>query len=291
MTETLKAPIILIGNYRSGTGLAQKLIALHPSIVTWYEPRTLWLYADPRRGHDEFDVNDASEAVMRYIRRRFLVYQRRHGNRRVMEKTPGNVLRVPYVSAIFPEATLLHIIRNPFSCISSMELKWQRGKTLKGIRRSVMDTPKTQLPYYLGQLVEDIVRKKLLRTKYVSIYGPRYKGIEKDLKTVSKLRVIARQWAIGNRKAREELAALGQGRVLSFRYEDLVASPQVYFRRIYEHCGLEYDIGMLRAAEEMVDSGRQEKWLRIDRQEIKAIMPEIESEMDFYGYEVPEPLR
>jgi len=290
MTETLKPPIILIGNYRSGTGVTQKLIGLHPDIVTWYEPRTLWLYADPRRGHDEFDEADATEKVVRYIRGRFLRYQKRHGNRRIMEKTPGNVLRVPYVRTIFPEAILLHITRNPFSFISSMELKWQRVKTLKGIRRSVADTPITQLPYYLGHFADEIVRKKLLRMKYVSIYGPRYKGIEKDLRTFSKLRVIARQWAIGNRRAREELAALGQGRVLSFRYEDLMASPKGYFRQIYDHCGLEYDAGMLHAAEELVDSGRQEKWLRLDPKQIKAIMPEIESEMDFYGYEIPQPL-
>jgi len=291
MTEMLRPPIILIGNYRSGTGITQKLIGLHPNIVTWYEPRTLWLYADPGRRHDEFDETDASEGVVRYIRSRFLGYQKQHGNRRIMEKTPGNILRVPYVRAIFPEATLLHITRNPFSYISSMELKWQRTKTLRGIRRSLADTPITQLPYYLGQFAEDMFRKKLLRTKYVSIYGPRYRGIEKDLKTLSKLRVIARQWAIGNRRAREALAALGQGRVLSIRYEDLVASPQAHFRQIYDHCGLQYDAYMLRTAEGMVDSGRQEKWLRLNRQQIKAVMPEIQGEMDFYGYEIPESLR
>src|SRR3990170_8678052 len=112
MTDTLRPPIILIGNYRSGTSITQKLIGLHPDIATWYEPRTLWLYADPRRPHDEFDETDATEKVVRYIRGRFLSYQKRHGNRRIMEKTPSNILRVPYVRAIFPEATLLLITRN-----------------------------------------------------------------------------------------------------------------------------------------------------------------------------------
>jgi hypothetical protein len=290
MTDTLKPPIILIGNYRSGTSITQKLIGLHPDIVTWYEPRTLWLYADPRRPHDEFDETDASEKVVRYIRGRFLSYQKRHGNRRIMEKTPGNILRVPYVRAIFPEATLLHITRNPFSYLSSMEFKWQRTKTLRGILRSLQDTPITQLPYYLEQFANDMVRKKLLKTKYVSIYGPRYRGIYEDMKTASKLKVIARQWAIGNRMAREDLGSLGQGRVLSLRYEDLVATPQACFREIYDFCGLQYDAGMLSTAEKMVDPGRQERWRRFDRQQLDAIMPEIEGEMEFYGYKIPQSL-
>ena len=291
MTTELRPPIFLIGNYRSGTGIAQNLIGLHPDVVTWYEPRTLWLYADPGRRHDEFDEKDATNKVSHYIRGRFLKYQSRHGDRRIMEKTPANILKVPYVYAIFPEATYLHIIRNPFSYISSMELKWQRTKTLRGIRRSLAATPLTQLPYYARYLVEDMVRKKVLKQKYVSMYGPRYRGIDQDLREHGKLKVIARQWAICNRKARDDLAKLGTDRVFSFRYEDLMESPDTWFRRIYDHCGLGYDVDMLRTAKEMVDPGRQEKWLRLDRQQLNTIVPEIQEEMEFYGYELPAHLR
>jgi len=291
MTERLRHPILLIGNYRSGTGVTQNLIGLHTDIVTWYEPRTLWLYADPGRQHDEFGKNDATKKVTNYIRGRFLNYQSRHGDRKIMEKTPANILKVPYVNAIFPEATYLHITRNPFSYINSMELKWQRTKTLKGIRRSLASTPITQLPYYAGHLATDLLRKKVLKKKYVSIYGPRYKGIEQDLKKHGKLKVVARQWAICNKKAREDLATLEKGRVFSFRYEDLMENPKTYFRQIFDHCGLGYNDDMLRKAEEMVDPGRQEKWFRLDQQQLNAIIPEVQEEMEFYGYEIPSRLK
>jgi hypothetical protein len=291
MAKPLKRPILLFGNYRSGTTITQQLIGLHPDVVTWYEPRTLWLYADPGRRHDEFDENDATQKVTHYIRGRFLRYQARHENRRIMEKTPANILKVSYVHAIFPEATYLYITRNPFSYISSMEFKWQRTKTVKGLRRSLEATPPTQLPYYLGRFAEHFVLRKVLKKKYISIYGPRYKGIEQDLNEHEKLRVIARQWAICSRKAREHLAALGKDRVFSFRYEDLVANPETVCRRIYDHCGLEYNDDMLRRAQEMVDPGRQEKWLRFDRQHLDTIMPEIQEEMEACGYELPPPLR
>jgi hypothetical protein len=291
MAKELKRPIILFGNYRSGTTITQQLIGLHPDVVTWYEPRTLWLYADPGRRHDEFDEDDASQKVKDYIRSRFLKYQTRHDNRRIMEKTPANILKVPYVHAVFPEATYLYITRNPFSYISSMELKWQRTKTLKGLRRTLEDTPPSQLPYYASRFAEHFVLHKVLKKKYISIYGPRYKDIEQDLNEHDKLRVIARQWAICSRKAREHIAKLGNGRVVSFRYEDLVADPHTMFRRIYDHCELEYTDDMLRMAQEMVDPGRQEKWRRFDRQQLNTILPEIQEEMEACGYEVPAPLR
>ncbi|WP_192180541.1 sulfotransferase family protein [Mesorhizobium amorphae] len=292
MTATeLKPPIFLIGNYRSGTTIAQKLIGLHPDIVTWYEPRTLWLYADPARRHDEFVKSDATKKVVRYIRDRFLEYQSRNGGRQVMENTPSNVLRVPLVHEIFPEAIFLYITRNPFSCISSMELKWQKPKTLKGLRRTLAVTPVTQLHYYAKDFIKQIIVKKILRRKYTPIYGPRYKGIDRDLQEQEKLTVIARQWARGNRKAREDLARLGNGRVLSFRYEDLMQDPEPVLRCIYQHCGLDCTDEIVRTAKEMIDPGRQQKWLRLDRKELAAIIPEIRDEMQYYRYDIPQPLQ
>lgn len=290
-TAELQPPVFLIGNYRSGTTITQKLIGLHPEIVTWYEPRTLWLYADPRRRHDEFSAEDATPPVVRYLRRRFLRFQGRNGGRRIMENTPSNVLRVPYVHAIFPEAAFLYMTRNPFSCISSMELKWQRTKTWAGIRRTVAVTPATQLHHYAGVYLKQLVAKKVLRRKYSPLYGPRYRGIDADLGTLSKLQLIARQWARGNRKAREDLAALGPGRALVFRYEDLMEETGATLRRIYDHCGLTLTGDIVRQAERMVDPGRQKKWLRLDPEELRDVLPELREEMAACGYEVPRDLR
>lgn len=287
----LKPPIFLIGNYRSGTTITQKLIGLHPDVVTWYEPRTLWLYADPGRRQDVFTGTDATEKVVRYIRGQFLAYQISNGNRRIMENTPSNILRVPYVHGIFPEATFLFITRNPFSFISSMELKWQRTKTLKGIRRTLATTPISQLHHYAGAFIRQMFAKKVLRRKYAPTYGPRYDGIDRDLKEHGKLTVIARQWALCNRQAREDLARLGDGRVLTCRYEDLMRDTEATLRRIYGHCGLTVSDDILQQAKEIVDPGRQEKWLRLDREALRAVLPELEEEMRVCGYEIPAELR
>jgi hypothetical protein len=117
MSSELKSPIFIFGNTRSGTTIVQKVMSTHPEIAGWYEPNALWLYAEPGRIHDEFDEGDATDKVKKYIRKQFLEYQKQHGNRIVLEKTPQNILRIPYVRAIFPEAKFLFIVRYPFSLI------------------------------------------------------------------------------------------------------------------------------------------------------------------------------
>jgi hypothetical protein len=131
MSSELKPPIIIFGNTRSGTTIVQKVMSAHSNVAGWYEPNALWLYADTGRIHDEFDESDATNKVKQYIRKQFLKYQKRHGNCVVLEKTPQNILRIPYVRAIFPEATFLFIVRNPFSFISSVATDLQTSSEEK----------------------------------------------------------------------------------------------------------------------------------------------------------------
>lgn len=287
MSSELKPPIILFGNPRSGTTIVQKVIATHPDIVGWYEPNALWVYADPGRAHDEFDENDATEKVKRYIRRRFLKYQKQNGNRTIMEKTPQHMLRVPYVHAIFPEANFLFIVRDPFSFISSVEYKWQRTVTGRGIIRRLKDTPVSQLPHWVRRYIVQQISKRILRRKYLAVWGPRYKGIQDDLKTYDQLTVIARQWSVPSRKAEDDMASFGNGQVLRLKYEDFVEDPVSDLERICAHCGLEMSSDMATAARQMVKSDRKLKWKRFDPSDLARVLPEIRDEMQRHGYMVP----
>lgn len=287
MSNELKPPIILLGNSRSGTTVVQKVMSMHPDVVEWYEPNTLWLYADPGRHHDEFDERDATDKVKRYIRGQFLKHQKQNGNRVVMEKTPQNILRIPYIRAIFPDATFLFIVRNPFSFISSVELKWQRPITGGGILRRLKHTPISQLHYYGWRYLLQQFNKKVLRRKYLSTWGPRYKGIEQDLKDLDLMTVIARQWAVCSRKAEKDLSLLDGDTLLRLRYEDFVEDPVSDLRRICAHCGLEMTDEMTKATRELVKSDRKFKWQRFDPQDLARIIPEIKDEMQRHGYEIP----
>ena len=287
----LRPPILLFGNFRSGTSVVQRAVAVHPDVVAWYEPNSLWLYADPGREHDVFDERDATDRVKRYIRRRFLRYQRDHGGAVVLEKSPHNVLRIPYVRAILPEASVLYLVRDPFSFISSVELKWQRPVTTSGALRRLRETPWHQVHHYAAKYGRQQFAKKVRRARYLPAWGPRYPGIQEDLRSTDLLTVIARQWAEGSRRAEQALAELDEGTVLRLRYEDFVADPVADLERIAAHCGLEVTDEMAAVARADVAPDRTRKWERFDPADLARIVPELRDEMERHGYEVPGELR
>lgn len=283
----LKPPIILFGNFRSGTTLLHKLISAHPDVVALYEPVGLWLYADPGREDDEFEEQDATDKVKKYIRNWFLEYQRQNGNRIIVEKTPHNILRIPYIRAIFPEAHFLYIVRNPLSFVSSVELKWQQPATRKRLVKRLKTTPINQLPYYLKHFLSQQWNNRILRRQYLSIWGPRYRGIQEDLKTQDLITVIARQWSRCSSKAEKDLAHFEAGRVLRLRYEDFVQSPISDMERVCAHCGLEMTNELEKTIKEMVKTDRNLKWQRFEPQVLDRIRPELSHEMERLGYEFP----
>jgi hypothetical protein len=216
-----------------------------------------------------------------------LKYQQQHGNCIIVEKTPHNILRIPYVHAIFPEAHFIYIVRNPLSFVSSVELKWQQPATRKRLVKRLKTTPITQLQYYLKRFFSQQWNNRILRRKYLSIWGPRYKGIQEDLKTQDLMTVIARQWSRCSMKAEKDLALFEAGQVLRLRYEDFVRDPISDMERICTHCNLEMTDELGKTVREMVKTDRNLKWQRFETHILDQIIPELHSEMKRLGYEVP----
>jgi hypothetical protein len=204
-----------------------------------------------------------------------------------MEKTPSNILRIPYIKKIFPEAKYLYLIREPLAYLSSAEYKWQIPIYMNKAWRRLKETPKIQLPHYVGRFFWDHFSKRVLRHKYVSIWGVRYKGIYEDLKRYDTAQVIAKQWVFCSKQAEEDLASLDLSTVTRMRYEDFVADPVSQFRRISQHFGLEMTAAMAERVKETVDAGRQDKWRRLEVAVVDKCLPLLEEEMAHHGYKVP----
>jgi hypothetical protein len=285
MPDELKNPIFLLGNVRSGTTLVQDLFALHPEVAAWFEPRTVWMYADPGRDHDRFDASDARPRVKRYIRKRFLKHQREHGGKTVMEKTPSNLMRLPHMHAIFPESKYVYVVRHPFAYLSSAEFRWRQAVHLRRIIERFLEAPKTQLHHYVGRLFWDHFRKKVLKKKHVSVWGVRYPGVMDDLGSMTTEEVIAKQWAKCCEQVEQDIEQVGRDRVHCIRYEDLVADPVPVFRGVLNHFGLDLTPEIEQSLSEQIDPTRGDKWHRLDPSVVERCLPLMAEQMQRYGYE------
>ncbi|MBZ0171160.1 MAG: sulfotransferase, partial [Phycisphaerales bacterium] len=241
--DDLKPPILLIGNYRSGTTMLHDLFDLHPEVKSWFEPRTIWQCAAPMRPHDRFDESDATPRIVRYVRKRFLRRQREQGGLRVMDKTPTNTLRIPYVHRIFPESRLIYIVRDPLANLASAEKMWKRAPLGTGRAWGrVKECPKTQVPLYAWTYISQQFNRKVLGKQVSGIWGVKYEGIRRDYKTISLEEIIAKQWVTCAKQADEDLKKIEAerpGEVLRLRYEDFVSDPVEQFERVLAHQGLE----------------------------------------------------
>lgn len=287
----LKPPIILIGNVRSGTTMLQRLFSLHPEVTSWFEPRTVWNYANPTKKWDRLNESDATPKVIKYIRKRFLQYQKEHDGLRVMEKTPNNVVRISYVHKIFPESKLLYVVRDPLAQLSSSELKWQRVVDWNDRRHAlyrIKQTPKTQLHFYAIRFLRQFIRAKILKKKHPRIFGVRYKEIYNDKKYLTSEQIIAKQWVYCSRQAEQDLSKLDKKIIYKIRYEDFVADPVYQFENILNHFDLSLPPIIAETISSRVDPNRQDKWKRLDPKILELCTPILEEEMQKHGYKIPK---
>jgi hypothetical protein len=110
MNEPMNIALI-IGCARSGTSILGELVASHPEVKYIFEAHDVWESAglgvcDSHR----LTAEHATPRVRKHIREWF---RKRQGPATVLvEKTPRNVLRVPFIRAVFPEAKIIHIVRD-----------------------------------------------------------------------------------------------------------------------------------------------------------------------------------
>ncbi len=101
----------VIGCARSGTSILGELLAAHPSVNYIFEAHEVWELAGPgiNRSH-RLLAHHAGAEVRAQIRAWFESHQ--NGATLVVEKNPRNVLRIPFLREIFPEAKIIHIVRD-----------------------------------------------------------------------------------------------------------------------------------------------------------------------------------
>jgi len=226
-------PLIIIGAGRSGTNMLRDCLTRLDGFVTWPcdEINYIWRYGNRSESTDEFPASLARKEVIDFIRSRFADIARRQGTAPgaespiVVEKTCANSLRVPFIDAVLPEARYLYLVRDGRDVIDSAMQRRKAPLDLRYIAAKARYVPVTDLPYYAGSYGLTRLKKLLSKEGALSVWGPRFEGMQ-DIAANQDLRAVcAAQWARCIEKSDEAFENIAPERVLRIHYEDFVRSP------------------------------------------------------------------
>jgi hypothetical protein len=164
----------------------------------------------------------------------------------MLEKTPKNALRIPFLASVFPEAEFLYLYRDPQPTLASMMEAWASG----GFRTY------PQLPGWTGP-------------SWSLLLIPDWRRL-----TGAPLnQIVAAQWATTTRILLDDLEALPRARWRSVRYDRFVAAPQATASALCADLDLTWDrpVGAdLPLARNTLSPPDRDKW-RVRTEDIEAV--------------------
>ena len=166
---------------------------------------------------------------------------------RMLEKTPKNSLRIPFLNAIWRDGHYVYLHRDPRQTLASMMRAWQSGK----FKTYSMLPGWTGLPWLL-----------------VLVPGWR------DLNGAPLPKIVAHQWVTASTILLDDLEALPADRLRSIDYSDFLADPQAEMETLAQSLGLGWDrkLGALPPSRMTLTAPQPDKWRELEA-EIEEIMP------------------
>jgi hypothetical protein len=257
-------PVFIVSPPRSGSTMLFETLARAPRVFTIGDESHQLIEGVPQLSPESrgFESNrlladDATPAMAETLRRRFYEALRDRDSQRppsgqrvrMLEKTPKNSLRVPFLARVFPEAHFIYLYRDPRQVLSSMIEAWTTGRF----------RTYPQLPGWTGA-----AWSLLLVPGWRELVGrPLHE-------------IVAAQWNAATRLLIDDLEALPVERRTIARYDALVAEPTAEVRRLYAATGLEGDEAeiSLRLSKYTVSPPDADKWRR-HATEIEAVLPSL----------------
>ena len=264
----IERPIIVLSAPRAGSTLLFETLAQAAGICTiGGESHELIETIDalrPGGGNvtsNRLTQNDATDSIVAELRRRFAatLHDRDGGppaagaRARLLEKTPKNALRVPFLLQVFPDAMFIFLHRDPCANLGSMMQAWRSGGWVT----------------YRSLQGWDGDWSLLLPPGYQRLRG---RPLEE---------IAAFQWQAANEAILGDLEKLGRDRWTITRYEDLVREPRSEVARLLEFAGLEMDPRLSDYLSKPLPLSRHtqsapdpDKWKQ-DQTRIESVMPAL----------------
>lgn len=256
---------IVLGAARSGTTfLSENCIASVSEVFFLGEPNFIWMHGHAYRSHDLLSASDASEGIKCYIRRRFKKYLADSGVSILVEKTPANCLRIPFIREVFPQARFIHVVRDGRAVVASAVKEWdgsgfvtakdrrdlRKGNALtrvcSGLRawsrlrdriQSFRDI--VELPSYLPRLGRFLLRNLFPGRDY--LWGPRFPNMRGYRSERSLYETCAEQWRWQVQSVLNNKAGFTSESFYELRFEELVVNPKTELKELFDWMNINVD--------------------------------------------------
>lgn len=260
--DPLPRPVFIVSPPRSGSSLLFETLAKAPAVYTIggeshaiFEGMPALNIAAHGYASNRLDASTATPPVVAELRDRL---RRRLVNRdgkapvaaavRVLEKTPKNALRVPFLLQAFPQAQFVFLLRDVRQTLASMIEAWNSGRFVTY----------PELPGWSGP-----AWSLLLVPGWRELAG----------KPVHE--IAAAQWRATATQLLDDLETLPRERVTVARYDALLADPQAEISRLCAAVGFAWDQslrGTLPHSQHTLTAPAKDKWRKHER-EIEAVLP------------------
>lgn len=138
--KKVEKPIFIVGTGRSGTTILGALMSMHRDVGFLNEPKALWhsvfknedVVGNYYRGTALYrlDATYVTEGIRRTAHRLYGAYLRTVAAKRVVDKYPELIFRIPFVKEIFPDAKFIFLVRNGWDTCNSI-VKWSQRLGVK----------------------------------------------------------------------------------------------------------------------------------------------------------------
>lgn len=250
--------VFIVGSPRSGTTLLGDILATHPAVSVWYEPHFI-LDHDFRGAPNDCRVaSDATEKVQRAIKKSFDRYYEHCGRPVIVDKSPNNSLKIPFLRMIFPNAKFIHILRDGRDTTLSIAFEWKkrtsmlRNRNLHQMAKTIWTWLKryNRVDHKLQALFFEFGNFSYLLqggwrvvrwTKWgVSPgWGPQFEGWQEVITRISPLKFNALQWTTCVDAVLSQSRQVDDRHFFEVRYETLIERPETTLKRILDFIGVE----------------------------------------------------
>jgi hypothetical protein len=191
------------------------------------------------------------------------------------------------VHKVFPEAHIIHLVRDGRAVAESARRRWKASPELSYLWEKLRWVPMSDIPYYALRYLRYQLGRLQSDQEAESSWGPRFEGLDALVQKKTLIEICGLQWKACVQAASASLAHLPSDQVTTVRYEDLVMDPMTVTQQIFDRIGLGFVEISQTYVRSKISADYVDKWQeRLTERDLHLLMPHISAELQRHGYEV-----